>query len=263
MELTSRDKDHLINEINNQTNNRPLFYMKFCGEEKFAQDVCDGNLFANTAEYFRQQDIKSGERGQGDRFETILQLQTENITAVDSKTGNTVLTAPKGALTVKFGGDKLIPIVSFVGIPFDQMNIIEADEKHTTFTLPFTQEEYDSMREKFGKYCVIISGSELEEKIRNYCCMNGYDYLFDKVEYCNQNRIDRIESFRTGAKERFLYKNTDLAYQREYRLAIAIEIPEDNFIRVGKLTAAAYIEAEKLKDLIFSVNYKSVSKDEL
>ena len=93
--------------------------------------------------------------------------------------------------------------------------------------------------------------------------MNGYDYLFDKVEYCNQNRIDRIESFRTGAKERFLYKNTDLAYQREYRLAIAIEIPEDNFIRVGKLTAAAYIEAEKLKDLIFSVNYKSVSKDEL
>ena len=24
--------------------------------------------------------------------------------------------------------------------------------------------------------------------------MNGYDYLFDKVEYCNQNRIDRIEA---------------------------------------------------------------------
>ena len=83
MELTPEDKAHLIDEINGQTNNRPLFYLKFCREKKFAQDVCDGNLFGNTAEYFRQQEIKSGERGQGDRFETVLHLETENITAVD------------------------------------------------------------------------------------------------------------------------------------------------------------------------------------
>jgi hypothetical protein len=81
------------------------------------------------------------------------------------------------------------------------------------------------------------------------------------VEYCDQNRIDRVEVFKTGAKERFLYKNPDLAYQREYRLAIAIEIPEDHFIRIGNLASATCIESEKLKDLIFTVNYKSVSKD--
>lgn len=263
MELTPEEKSHLIDEINKQTNNRPLFYLKFCREKKFAQDVCDGNLFGNTAEYFRQQEIKSGERGQGDRFETILHLKTENITAVDRETGQIVLTAPKGTLSVQFGVDKLIPIVSFVGIPFEQMNITEADETHTSFTLPFIEEEFACMQERFGKYCVVISGKELEGKILNYCNLTGCDFIFDKIEYCDQSRIDRIEVFKTGAKERFLYKNADLAYQREYRLAVAIEIPEDHFIRIGKLTSATCIESEKLKDLIFTVNYKSVSESDL
>ena len=129
---------------------------------------------------------------------------------------------------------------------------------HTSFILPFSEQEYSSLQERFGKYCVIISGKELESKILSYCKTNEYDYIFDKVEYCNQNRINRIEAFRTGSKERFLYKNSDLEYQREYRLVITIEIPDDHFIRIGKLTSAACIESEKLKDLIFTVNYKSV-----
>ena len=257
--LSPDDRAHLVSEINSQTNNRPLFYLKFCAKAQFAQDICDGNLYGNTAEFFRQQEIKSGKRGQGDRFETILSIRTENITVVDGETGQVMLTAPKGTMAVQFGVDKLIPIVSFVGIPFEQMNIIEADETHTSFTLPFTEEEYTYMATQFGKYCVVISGKELESKIWNFCNSNGYDHIFDKVEYCDQNRLDRIEVFKSGAKERFLYKNSDLAYQREYRLAIGIEIPEDHFIRIGRLTSSACIESEKLKDLVFTVNYKTVA----
>ena len=179
---------------------------------------------------------------------------------MDRESGGIVFIAPRGTMSVQFGVDKVIPIVSFVGIPNEQMIITEADETHTSFILPFSEQEYSSLQERFGKYCVIISGKELESKILNYCKTNEYDYIFDKVEYCNQNRNDRIEAFRTGSKERFLYKNSDLEYQREYRLVIAIEIPDDHFIRIGKLTSAACIESEKLKDLIFTVNYKSVLK---
>lgn len=257
MEISKEEKDFLVNEINNQTNGRPLFYLKFCRNEQFAQNICDGNLYGNTAEYFRQQEIKSGERGQGDRFETILSIQTNNIIAVDRKTGNMAFSAPRGTFTVQFESDKKIPIVSFVGIPFQEMNIIEADETHTSFMLPFTDEEYANMSTKFGKYCVVLSGRELESKISFFCNNYGYDYIFDKIEYCDQNRIDRIEAFKKSAKERFLYKNSDLSYQREYRLAIGIEIPEDHFIRLGPFTSANYIEAEKLKDLYFVVNYKT------
>ncbi len=257
MGISKEEKDFIINEINKLTNGKPLFYLKFCSTEQFAQDICDGNLYGNTAEYFRQQEIKSGERGQGDRFETILSIQTNNITAIDRETGNIAFNAPKGTFTVQFESDKKIPIISFVGIPFQEMKIIEADETLTSFLLPFTDEEYINMSSKFGKYCVVLSGKELENRISAYCNAYGYDYLFDKIEYCNQNRLDRIEAFNKCAKERFLYKNADLAYQREYRLAIGIEIPDDHFIRLGPFSSAKYIESEKLKDLYYVINYKS------
>ena len=257
MGISKEEKDFIINEINKLTNGKHLFYLKFCSTEQFAQDICDGNLYGNTAEYFRQQEIKSGERGQGDRFETILSIQTNNITAIDRETGNIAFNAPKGTFTVQFESDKKIPIISFVGIPFQEMKIIEADETHTSFLLPFTDEEYINMSSKFGKYCVVLSGKELENRISAYCNAYGYDYLFDKIEYCNQNRLDRIEAFNKCAKERFLYKNADLAYQREYRLAIGIEIPDDHFIRLGPFSSAKYIESEKLKDLYYVINYKS------
>ena len=257
MGISKEEKDFIINEINKLTNGKPLFYLKFCSTEQFAQDTCDGNLYGNTAEYFRQQEIKSGERGQGDRFETILSIQTNNITAIDRETGNIAFNAPKGTFTVQFESDKKIPIISFVGIPFQEMKIIEADETLTSFLLPFTDEEYINMSSKFGKYCVVLSGKELENRISAYCNAYGYDYLFDKIEYCNQNRLDRIEAFNKCAKERFLYKNADLAYQREYRLAIGIEIPDDHFIRLGPFSSAKYIESEKLKDLYYVINYKS------
>lgn len=260
MNLSDEDKAYLASEINAQMNNRPLFYMKFCSEEKFAQDVCNGNLYGNTAEFFRNKEIETGERGQGDKFETILSIKTENITAVDSKTGKIMFTAPHGTMNLQFGVDKLIPIICFVGIPFEQMKIIEADETHTSFMLPFSEEEYVGLEEKFGKYCVFISGRELDNRIHSFCNDNGYEYVFDKIEYCDPNRIDRIEVFKRGAKERFLYKNADLAYQREYRLAIGMEIPNDHYIRIGKLTTAKVIETKMLKDLYLVVNYKSSSK---
>lgn len=261
MNISMEDKKYLVEEIRRQTNGKPLFYLKFCAEEKFAKDICDGNLYSNTAEYFRQQEIASGERGQGDRYETILNIQTENITALDSETGKVTFTAPKGTLSVQFRVDKLIPIVSFVGIDFDEMDIIDADENQTSFRFPFTAEEYDTMTEKFGKYCVVISGKELENKITAYCNHFGYDYIFDKVDYCSQNRIDRVEAFQKGSKQRFLYKNADLAYQREYRLAIGIEIPDDHYIRLGAFSSASYLESSKLKELYYALNYTTKLKE--
>lgn len=261
MMISPEEKAHLAYEVNKLTNNRPLFYLKFCSEEKFTNDVCAGKLYGNTAEYFRQKELASGERGQGDKYEAILRLHTNSITAVDSVTGNVVFTAPTGTMTVQFGVDKIIPIVSFVGIPFEDMTIIEADENHTTFTLPFSQEEYEQMEQKFGKYCVVIKGAELEDRIKQYCHYYGYDYVFDKVEYCDQNRLDRINAFGTGEKERFLYKNADLKYQREYRLVVGMEIPEDHFIRIGQLSNVGCIEANKLKDLCFTIHYSSTSSN--
>lgn len=262
MGITPEEKKYLVEQIENLTSPRPLFYLKFCSCEKFAEDVCNGNLYGNTAKYFRQREIDTGERGQGDQFELLLSIETENITAMDNETGNVVFTAPKGVFKVQFKDDDLIPIVSFVGIPLGDMEIIDADETHADFKFPFTNDEYKSMTDRFGKYCVIIGARELESRISAYCNHFEYDYIFDKVEYCDQNRIDRMQAFNKSAKERFLYKNLDLKYQREYRLAVGIEMPEDHFVRIGKLNTAKVLESDVLKNLMFSINYTSHPKED-
>jgi len=100
------------------------------------------------------------------------------------------------------------------------LNITNAKENHAEFLFPLTDYEYDIIAERFGEYCVIISAKELEAGIDSYCKYIGCDFIFEKVEYCNQNRIEGIQVFNTSTKERFLYKNVDFDYQWEYRLAI-------------------------------------------
>ena len=261
MAITMKEQEYLIEQIEKLCGKRPLFYLKFCSCEKYANDVCDGLLYANTPAYFREQEFKSGERGQGDCFELISCIETERITMCDCKTGNVIMTAPKGTFKVQFKDDDSVPIVCFVGIPFNEMDIIDADESHADFLFPFTEEEYSLMEEKFGKYCVVVSARELEEKIQQYCNEQDCDYVFDKIEYCSQNRIDRIQAFNTSSKERFLYKNDDLSYQREYRLAIAHSMPEDNYIRVGKLKEATVLETTVLNNMKFTIYYTSHKKE--
>ena len=255
MGISKDEKDYLIDQIEKLCGKRPLFYLKFCSCEQFAKDVCSGKLYANTPAYFREQELRSGERGQGDAFELISLIETQRITMCDCETGDVIMIAPKGTLKVQFKDDDVVPMVCFVGIPLGEMEIIEADESHADFLFPFTEEEYILMEEKFGKYCVVISAREIENKIQKYCLSQNCDYVFDAIDYCPQNRIDRIQAFNVSAKERFLYKNEDLAYQREYRLALACEMPKDQFIRIEELNEATILQTSMLRNMKFTIHY--------
>ena len=92
----------------------------------FAQDVCDGNLYSNTPEYFRKQELKSGERGQGDQYELLSIIEAQGVVMTDSKTDEVILTAPRGSLRVQFKDNDVIPMVSFVGIPLEDMVLVDA-----------------------------------------------------------------------------------------------------------------------------------------
>ena len=261
MSITQEEKKYIVEQIEGLMGTRPMFYLKFCSCEQFAKDICDGKLYANTAKYFRDKEIETGERGQGDRYELLLTIQTERITTIDNDTGNVLFTAPKGTFNVQFKDDDAIPIISFVGIPLMDMEIIDADETHADFQFPFTDAEYETLAKRFGEYCVILSARELEQQITSYCNHFGCEFIFDKVEYCDQNRIDRMQAFNKSAKERFLYKNADLSYQREYRLAIGIEMPETHFIEVGQLKTSKMLPSNVLRNLAFSIEYTSYLKD--
>jgi len=261
--IKPEDKELLINQIETHVGERPLFYLKFCSKESYAIDVVNGNLYGNTPEFFRLLEQESGEQGQGDKFELLNIIETQNVIILDPDTKDVLFTAPSGQLKIEFATDKTIPIVSFVGISLRDMELFDFDYEHAEFRFPFTGEERKSIKDNFGDFCTIISARELEEKIKKYCNAVGAEYVFDKVIYCPQNTIQRIKSFNNGDKERFLYKNKAFEYQREYRLAIAIEIPNDHFIRLGKMDSAKVFATEEICNFGFSLKYKTVKNEEL
>ena len=189
-------------------------------------------------------------------------IEAQSVTMRNAETNEVLMVVPRGTLRIQFKDDDVIPMVSFVGLTLRDMDLIYADESHADFIFPFTDEEYSLMVTKFGKYCVMLNGKELEQHISSYCNSCGCDYIFDKIEYCEQNRLDRLQAFHKSAKERFLYKNSDLSYQREFRLAIAHEIPEDHFIDIGNLSNTKIFITDELKGIEFSIGYISQKRDE-
>ena len=77
---THEEIQSLVSQLEGLSSSRPMFYMKFCKERKYAEDVLSGKLYANTPEYFRQQELKTGIRGQGDKNElTPEELKSTHI----------------------------------------------------------------------------------------------------------------------------------------------------------------------------------------
>lgn len=56
MAISKEEQEYLVEQLESLTSKRPLFYLKFCSQEKYAEDICNGKLYANTAEYFRKRD---------------------------------------------------------------------------------------------------------------------------------------------------------------------------------------------------------------
>lgn len=165
MTISEEERIHLIDELKKLSGEKPMFYLKFCREKSFAEDVCNWRLYVNTPKFFREQELKSGERGQGDKYELLSIIEAQKIIVTDSETDNVILVASKGSLRTQFKDDDNIPIVSFVGIPLEDMILVDADENHADFAFPFTDDEYASMEKTFGKFVVLLNSKELEQHV--------------------------------------------------------------------------------------------------
>lgn len=254
MKISNDEKETIVQGLDDLYGNNPIAYLKFCDKEKFADDICKGLLYANTPKYFRDKEIQSGVRGQGDKNECLSAQEVENICMVDHKTGLTMFTAQKGQLKIGIKKDDTISLVCFFGLRIKELTLISFDEYHAVFQIPL-----DLIKEMkaFGDYCVVIQTKELDEHIAKYCEMAKVQYIFQEVTYCQQNRIDRINSFNNATIQRLIYKDEDLAYQHEYRLAIDMECPEDHYIRIGKLKNVVSLMAEDLYKIKIDIRYKT------
>jgi hypothetical protein len=58
MSITPEEKKYLVEQIENLTSPRPLFYLKFCSCEKFAQDMCNGDFMETQQSILGEEKLK-------------------------------------------------------------------------------------------------------------------------------------------------------------------------------------------------------------
>ncbi len=229
------EKNITIDDIDDSLRNEPIFYLKFTSKESYANDILDGKLYANTAKWFRDKELNSGEHGQGDKNELQYSMPLFSIRFTDPETGNFEFEIPQAKGRISFDRDDNIPIVCFVGIPLNEMKILYSTPNDLIFSLPFSEREFSEISKTFGEYCVLIEAKALNEAIEKYCQENSCEYILKKITYCASNYIEKAQAFANGCIDRFFFKDEDYAYQREYRLILSKNIPDDHYIRIGSL----------------------------
>lgn len=71
------------------------------------------------------------------------------------------------------------------------------------------------------------------------------------------NMLSDVFCLDLDLSEKSIRQRERLAYQREYRLVIAHELPIDHFVRIGKLDNTKILETEDMREFKFSIGYIS------
>ncbi len=220
---------------------RPLFYIKFTREEKWAKDILEGKLFMNKVDYYRQLELNSGIKGQGDLSELKAKIIPLEI-KIERKDTNLVIPLKVKSLEFELDEDKQKPVFCITGLTIDDMIIDSYCENSVKLRLPYKKEDADLLRKEFGEYVVVLNPKQFEENISNTLNNEGIGWIFGKVKYTGENSFERIEAFSNSTPERFLYKDLEFKHQREYRLVLDENIENNKTLSIGSLCNAGGIQ---------------------
>lgn len=206
-------------------------FLKFTSCEQFAKDIVSGKLYSNDVKHFRELERQSGIRGQGDLHELIYNIPHAQFKAFDPKTNEVIFESTISSSAKAFHScDDLVPLICFVGIKESDLIVANDFNDRIEYKLPFTDDELAEMEAKFGKYCVFITPEALIKRLHEL--NKKFAIRFEPIKYVVENDIKKATAHFEGKIERFFYKDDDLKYQREYRLCIYDEMPDNHVFNV-------------------------------
>lgn len=248
-------KDKYKQEFFDLYGSRMFVYLKFTKCETWAKDIIDGKLYMNPIGLYRDIELKSGEKGQGDEQE--VKLVSENIQVkLMCDLGEEI---PLDTKLVKFHytDDQYTPTFCMMGLKICDFKVFSYDEEKIILKFPFSIEEIERLKREFGEFIVMIAANEFESAIYNTIEDKKLNGLFKEVIYCDPNFEERQESFFKGSVKRFFYKNENFSYQKEFRLILDEKITEGKFFNVGSLSEFSHmLNIEKLDKVHWKFYYQ-------
>lgn len=234
----------------------PLFYIKFTREEQWAKDILQGKLFMNKLEYYRNLELNSGIKGQGDKGELKAKIVPIEMSIKSNET-NIVIPLRAGRLEFELGEDKHKHIFCITGLTIDEMIIENYNESSVILRFPYIKNDIELLKSEFGKYVVILNSQRFETNIRETLDSSETGGIFGKFKYTVENSLERIQVFAKGSPERFMYKDLEFKHQKEYRLVLAENIDNNKVLSIGNLSDVGLIyELEEFLNFTISLNFR-------
>lgn len=233
--MSEYDIDWFSNLSDLRPSNNPFVLLKFCGTEKRANDVKNGDLFANPVKYFIDLEKKTGNRGQGDKNENHHTITASSGEVYDDNGHLIGYIEPNTDLEACYPQDMKIPIVCFMGFRLNEMIVSEDKQNSLIVTFPFTEAEIARLSEEFGSYCAVVSCKSLEKQLDIFETNNPIGKTIkvyhQMVDYYPANALERTIKFYMGMipgrKDELFVKDDDLTYQREYRVVFDAPLKSD------------------------------------
>lgn len=220
--------------------NKVILLLKFTDKESYAKDILNGNLYMNTVQYYRNLEEEYKIKGLGDKDEVKQVFAFEELNLIPNNQNlmgnNESLKFKKAKGKFYFKEDSIIPMYCMMGLTIDDFEICEVENNIAKLRINLENLNIDRMVQDFGQYVSIINYPEFKKRIIGRCEEDNFYCEYGVVNYCEENNLEKINSYIEGSTKRFLYKDLFFEYQKEFRWVIlGKDINESHFYNIGSL----------------------------
>ncbi|MDR4887528.1 hypothetical protein RGU12_08130 [Fredinandcohnia sp. QZ13] len=240
--------------------NKLIGLLKF-SDKKYLEDLSSGLLYMNQFKFFKEQEEKEGNRGQGDKNELALILNDVDWKLTPIGSDEVVLQGKASESVLRSDDDLQNHLYCATAITPDVLEVMSLNKKTgiAKVKLVLPDEMVEKAENEFGDHVALINVGKFFERVDEAANKKGVYIASNIVRYEDQsiNRTERINAFNKGSLDLYFEKDIFFKYQNEYRLVAFGGEPSGPLqLELGDISEdVSIIETKQLleNELIFTV----------
>lgn len=201
--------------------NKLIGLLKF-SERKYLDSLANGLLYMNQFKFFKEQEEREGNRGQGDKHELALILNDVRWKLTPVGSDQVVLQGTASESVLRSDDDLKNHLYCATAITPDVLEVLSLDKKTgvTKVKLVLPDEMVAKAENEFGDHVAFINSGEFLERVNVAAKKKGVNIASNIVSYEDHsiNHSARINAFNKGSLDIYFAKDNFFKYQNEYRL---------------------------------------------
>lgn len=229
-----------------------LGFLKFSKNIDWLKTLQDGILYMNPAQFYIDLEKKTNKKGMADKDECSIPLNNFSFKLKAHKTGEIVMTGTSQKANITLNDANKRPIFCMTAL--DEENLKIVNETSEEYILAIELANLDKIKTEFGEHVLFINPEKMIDQLISKLESDNLSCRAQKVIYSNLdiNTQTRINDCISIPHQSIFYKNQELAYQNEYRIALtSIDTNTAYQLNIGSLKDCSYLTTiDQLANLI-------------